>query len=113
MTAANGSINPPRLVERSGGVGRPRLSRAAALAEIERLPRRGRGLVYVNARQLAKQLGCHRCTIGVILNDLERSHRLVRRRRKGRRGILLELTRLPTPSERAGPAEEPSRWSTL
>jgi len=79
------------LVGRSRRVGRPPLSREAALGEIIRLPSRGRGLRLVNARRLATTLGCNRCTVGTMLSDLERSNRLVRRELRGKRGLLIEL----------------------
>src|SRR5258708_6282275 len=75
-------------------VGRPRISREAALEMIDGLPRIGRGLVYLNRRVLADRLGCCRATVGTMVLELEASHRLRRVRRKGRRGLLV---RLPTP----------------
>jgi hypothetical protein len=76
-------------------IGRPPLSRDVAFQQIERLPRRGRYLILVNARQMSRTLDCHRCTIGVILDDLERADRLRRCKRKGKRGLLIELTTRP------------------
>lgn len=75
--------------------GRPPLSREAALEQIKHLPSRGRGLRLVNARKLGAALGCHRATVGVMLNDLERSNRLTRRELRGKRGLLIELAPVP------------------
>src|ERR1019366_8193890 len=57
-------------------------------------PRVGRDMVYLNERKLAVRLGCHRATVGCMVRELEDSHRLRRVRRKGRKGLLVQL---PTP----------------
>ena len=75
-------------------VGRPRMSREAAFEAIDGLPRAGRGLVYLNRRVIASQLGCCRATVGTMVLELEKSHRLRRLRRKGSKGLLVQL---PTP----------------
>jgi hypothetical protein len=51
------------------------------------------GVVRLNESNFADQLGCARVTVGRMLDDLEREGRVVRRRRKGSRGVLLTLVR--------------------
>ena len=71
--------------------GRPPLSREPLFEAINRIPRAGRNLRHVSARDLAKALGHDPQTIGIMLMDLENAGRVKRKRRKGRRGILVEI----------------------
>jgi DNA-binding MarR family transcriptional regulator len=48
-------------------------------------------VVRVNARQLARTLGCDRSTIGAMITDLEAAGRLSRLRNKGKPGLLVVL----------------------
>ena len=79
-------------------MGRPAFDRSAFRRLLTRQPHSGR-LVIVNARHLAALIGCHRSSIGRILDDLETSADLRRFRNRGRRGLLVQL--LPADSCRA------------
>ena len=72
-------------------VGRPPISRDLAFQEIVGLRRVGRGQIQANQRLLGLKLGCHRRTAGVILADLEAADRIRRIKRKGRRGLLIQV----------------------
>jgi hypothetical protein len=72
-------------------MGRPMLCRQAALAEFKRLPRVGRNQVRINARTVAKRLGCHRTTVGRMIDDLVAAGQLRRLSNGGKMGVRVLL----------------------
>ena len=72
-------------------MGRPKLDREAAFKAICECPRAGRHLKNVSALRLAAVLGCDPGTVAAMIDDLEAAGRVKRRRRKGRRGVLIEV----------------------
>jgi DNA-binding MarR family transcriptional regulator len=51
------------------------------------------GVVCLNQSNAASRLQCHRASVTRMVRDLEREGRVVRRRRKGSRGIMLTVVR--------------------
>ena len=80
-------------VEHRSKLGRPAYDRDQLLLYLWRQPRRGRGLVMLNARSAGAKLGWHRTTIRRALADLERDGLLRRfpRGGRGRCGLLVVL----------------------
>ena len=52
---------------------RPRVDRIALLALLLELPGADHGLVLLNERAAARQLGCHRATVARMLDELEKA----------------------------------------
>ncbi len=53
------------------------------------------GQLRVNESALAIEIGCHRVSVRRMIEDLMKDGRIVQSKRKGSRGVLLQLRRLP------------------
>lgn len=89
-----------RINDRRGSVpspkrGRPAIDRESALDAIIGLRRVGRDRVLIRRSVLAAEWGCSPGTVGRIVRELERAHRIKKWRSRGRRGTIYEL--LPPP----------------
>lgn len=73
-------------------MGRPPYDREQLLQLLHRYPGARRGLVHINERSIAGDLGWNRCTVASALSDLEATGSVRRLKIQGRSGLLVMLT---------------------